>query len=214
MNTICYDLETGGLDKFNHTITEAFFAVFDENWVQLDSLHLYLKNDAGEVKGEEQAFKITGIDPDELLANPDTVTYTEGREQLLTMLAKHKLPKKQKHFQLLGQNIAAFDGPFMEIQGFLTQEHKKTAGIHHNVLDTTVYTTWLKKLGILPDDVGNLGSLVKYFGLQGREAHRAEDDVYMQKDVYIAMSDMVKKMALNNLNSVGSSSDLLKIVEL
>lgn len=214
MNILAYDIETGGLDKQNHTITEAFFALYSEDFTLLDTLHLYLKNDDGEVKGEEQAFKLTGIDPEELLANPDTVTYSEGREKLRAMLEPHKLPNKRNHFQFLGQNIAAFDGPFMEIQGFLTQEHKKEMGIHHNVLDTTVYITWLKKLGILPSDVGNLGSLVKYFGLQAREAHRAEDDVFMQKEVYLALCDMIKKMSVANLNSTGTSSDLLKIVEL
>ena len=214
MNYLCYDLETGGLDKHKHTITEAFFAIWDEEWNLLDTLHLYLKNDAGEVIGEEAAWKMTGIDPDELLANPDTITYSEGREKLLTMLKKHKIPRKRNHYQFLGQNIAAFDGPFMEAQGFLTQEHRKKAGIHHNVLDTTIYITWLKKLGILPATVGSLGSLVEYFDLQKREAHRAEDDVYMQKDVYIALCDLIKQMSIGNLNSTDSSNDLLKIVEL
>jgi len=156
---------------------------------------------------------MTGIDPDELLANPDTVTYTEGRQKLTEMLLKHKIPKKRNHYQWLGQNIASFDIPFMEAQKFFTSEQSKKCGVHHNVLDTTVYATWLKRIGILPNDVGNLGSLVKYFGIETREAHRAKDDVLMQKEVYIAMSDMIKKMSIGNLNSTGNN-DLLKIVEI
>jgi len=207
-----FDLETGGFDKDRHTITEAYFCIWDKNWNQLDELHLYMTNDLGEVKGEEQAFKATGIDPEWLKNNPDTVTYTEGRERLQAMLKTHKIPKKRSHYRFLGQNIVYFDIPFMDRQGFFTEEHCKKAGINHNSLDTTLMVTWLKDMGMLPSDVGSIGSLIDYFNLPKGTAHQAKDDVLMQKEIYIKLCDIIKQAAKNNLGN--QQNDLLKIVEI
>ena len=214
MHYLGFDLETGGLDKHDHTITEGYFAIWDENWNMLEDLHLLLKNNDGKVIGSEEAWKITGINPEDHLANPDTITYEEGKKKLLDMLSRHKIPRKRNHYQWLGQNICSFDIPFMEAQGFLTPAESKKAGVHHNALDSTIIVTWLKSIGMLPADVGPLGSLVKYFDLKMGDAHRAKDDVHMQKEVYIKLCEMMKKMSVGNLNSLDSSSDLLKIVEL
>lgn len=214
MHYLGFDLETGGFDEFEHTINEAYFAIWDEDWNLLEDLHLLLKNDAGEINGTEEAFKITNIDPEEHLANPETITYTEGREKLLAMLSRHKIPKKKIHYRFLGQNIVYFDIPFMKHQGFLTEEQAKKAGIGHNSLDTTAIVTWLKEIGILPSNVGSISSLVDYFDLPKGQAHSAKDDVHMQKEIYIRLCDLLKKSTINNLTQTSSESDLLKIVEL
>ena len=207
-----FDLETGGFDKKRHTITEAYFAIWNEDWTFIDDVHLYLKNDKGEVVGEEEAFKVSGINPQELLSNSSTLTYSEGRAKLLAMLEKHKVPGKRVHYKLLGQNITAFDIPFMEEQGFFTSAHLKKGGITHNPIDTTSIVTWLKDMGILPANVGGLGTLVEYFNLPKGTAHRAKDDVHMQKDVYVKLCELFKNNSINNLKQ--DNDDLLKIVEL
>ena len=209
-----FDLETGGLDRKTHTITEAYFAIWNEKWELLEDIHLYLKNDNGEVIGEKEAFDITGINPEEHLKNPDTLTYTEGRTKLLEMLKRHKIPRKRIHYRLLGQNISLFDIPFMQEQGFLTESQSKKAGIANNCLDSTSIVTWLKSLDVLPSNVGNLSSLVEFFGLPKGTAHRAKDDVHMQKDVYIKLCELMKNNMKANLQSQGQDNDLLKIVEL
>ena len=214
MHFLGFDLETGGFDMVNHTINEAYFAIWDKDWNLLEDLHLYLKNDNGDIYGTEEAFKVTGIDPEEHLANPDTLTYTEGREKLMAMLNRHKIPRKQKHYRFLGQNIVAFDIPFMKIQKFFTEEQMKKCGITHNSLDTTGIVTWLKELDMLPGNVGSISSLIEYFGLPKGTAHRAKDDVHMQKEIYIRLCDIMKKASQANLMSVGQDNDLLKIVEL
>lgn len=211
MHYLGFDLETGGFDKDRHTITEAYFCIWDENWNQLDELHLYMTNDLGEVVGEEQAFKATGIDPEWLKNNPDTVTYTEGRKQLTAMLNKHKIPKKRTHYRFLGQNIVYFDIPFMDRQGFFTEEQQKKCGINHNALDTTLMVTWLKDMGMLPSNVGSISSLIEYFNLPKGTAHQAKDDVLMQKEIYLKLCDIIKQAAKNNLGT--QDNDLLKIVE-
>jgi DNA polymerase III alpha subunit (gram-positive type) len=214
MRYLGFDLETGGFDMDNHTINEAYFAIWDEDWNLLEDLHLLLKNDEGLINGSEEAYKITGIDPKEHLENPNTITYSEGRQKLIDMLERHKIPKKRNHYRFLGQNIMGFDIPFMERQGFFTQEDRKKCGINHNSLDTTCIVTWLKDIGALPSTVGNLGSLVKYLELPQGTAHRAKDDVHMQKAVYIKLCSIIKNSMESNLRSYGEDSDLLKIVEL
>lgn len=214
MHYLGFDLETGGFDKYNHTITEAYFAIWDKEWNLLDELHLYLKNDNGEIHGEEQAFKATGIDPESQLLDPTTLTYTEGRAKLIEMLAKHKIPKKRTHYRYLGQNIAYFDIPFMEAQGFLNEDQAKKAGINHNVLDTTNIVTWLKDMEMLPSNVGSISSLIEYFGLPKGTAHRAKDDVNMQKEVYIRLCNLMKDASKANLLTQGQDNDLLRIVEI
>jgi hypothetical protein len=207
-----FDLETGGLNKEKHTITEAYFAIWDTDWILLEDLHLLLKNDNGEVIGEKEAFDITGINPEEHLNNPETLTYSEGRAKLLEMLSRHKIPHKRNHYRFLGQNITAFDIPFMQAQGFLSEKQTKKAGIHHNTLDTTSIVTWLKQIDILPETVGSISSLIEYFELPKGTAHRAKDDVHMQKEIYIKLCNLIKQGTMANLGS--QENDLLKIVEL
>jgi DNA polymerase III alpha subunit (gram-positive type) len=209
-----FDLETGGFEKANHTIMEAYFALWDESWNFVDELQLYLKKDDGTINGTDEAFKIIGIDPEQHLLNPNTVTYSEGREKLHEMLNKHKQPKKRSHYRFLGQNIMRFDIPFMEAQGFFTEADIKKAGISHNSLDTTCIVTWLKDINVLPDHVGSISSLIDYFELPKGTAHRAKDDVHMQKEIYVRLSNLLKKNAIENLKTSAVESDLLSIIEL
>lgn len=210
---IGFDLETGGFDKKKHTITEAYFGIWDEKWNFIDEIHLFMKNDEGKIIGEKEAFDISGINPEQQLSDPSTLTYTEGRIKLLSVLEKYKTPGKRSHYKLLGHNILGFDIPFMEEQAFLTSQHMKKAGISHNPLDTTLIVSWLKDMGVLPHTVGNLGSLVDYFELPKGTAHRARDDVHMQKDVYIKLCSLFKINSVHNLKN-SDNNDLLRIVEL
>ena len=214
MHYLAIDLETGGFDKEKDTITEAYFAIISEDRVLLEDLHLFMKNDDGEINGNQEAFDITGCDPETQLADPDTVTYTEGRTMLQAMLTRHKIPKKRLHYRFLGQNIVYFDIPFMDKQGFFTEEQVKKAGIGHNSLDTTLIVTWLKEIGILPTSVGSIESLIEYFGLQKGVLHTAKADTHMQKDIYFRLCDLMRQATMANLGGGATDSDLLKIVEL
>lgn len=214
MHYLGFDLETGGFDKENDTITEAYFAIWNEDRVLLEDLHLFMKNDDGEIIGNQEAFDITGCDPEVQLADPNTVTYTEGREKLIAMLERHKIPRKKLHYRFLGQNIVYFDIPFMDRSGFFTEEHCKKSGIGHNSLDTTLIVTFLKEIGVLPKSVGSIASLIEYFGLQQGNLHTAKDDTHMQKDIYFRLCDLMRQATMANLGGGTNDSDLLKIVEL
>jgi len=212
MHYLGFDLETGGFEKDEHTIMEAYFAIWDENWNLLDELELHMTDDEGNVNATEEALKVTGIDLEEHLARPDLLTYSQGREKLKEMLVKHKIKGRSKHYRFLGQNIVFFDIPFMDKQGFFTEQDCKDAGINHNSLDTTNIVTWLKDIDILPSSVGSIASLVKYFGLQMGTAHTAKDDVHMQKDIYINLCNTLRKNTMDNIGN--NNNDLLKIVEI
>ncbi len=55
MHYLGFDLETGGFNKKEHTITEAYFAIWDEEWNLLDDLHLLLKNTENEKRNLKNA---------------------------------------------------------------------------------------------------------------------------------------------------------------
>jgi hypothetical protein len=215
MHYLGFDLETGGFDSKEHTINEAYFAIWDEKWNLIEDLHLYLKNDNGEVKGTPEAFEVTGIDPVEHVKNSSTLTYSEGRKLLSEMLIRNKIPGKKLHYRFLGQNILSFDIPFMEDQGFFTKEDIKKHGIGHNSIDSTVIVTWLKDIGMIPNDVGSISSLIDYLQLEKATAHRAKDDVHMQKEIYVKISNMFKQNMVDKLKTSDVfNTDLLKVIEL
>ena len=179
MHYLGYDLETGGFDKKRDSVMTAYFAIWDEKWDLLDELDLKLKPDSGEIIAQPGALKVTGLNVEEHLADPETITYTEGRAKLFTMLDKHKIPRKRKSFQALGHNIIKFDNPYCHESGFIPEKDWMKY-MHHNDLDSLALVTALKKFGLLPQQVGNLSSLVEHFGLELGQAHTARDDVHMQ----------------------------------
>ena len=58
--------------------------------------------------------------------------------------------------------------------------------VHYGIIDTKSNTDFLKDAGWLPRDVGTLISLVEFFGIPKRDAHRAKGDTLMCVDVYRA----------------------------
>ena len=211
MHQLWYDYETSGTDSKVHGIMTGYFVIYDENDNKLDELDLYLKPDHGEFVVEPEALKVTGINVEEHLADPRTVTYTEGARQLKEMLTKHKIPKKRNHFRPCGQNIG-FDERFtMDV---LIPEVEWRKLVHYRTLDTLTITTFLQMLEMIPKDLGNLSSLVEYFGIPMGNAHEAKEDVRMTRDVYLAYSELLLSLKNNGLNASSTSNSLLDIIEL
>jgi DNA polymerase III epsilon subunit-like protein len=152
--------------------------------------------------------EITGIDLESHLNSPDTLTYTQGREKLLKTLEKHKIKGKRKHFVPLGQNLQ-FDLGFVHAQ--LVDKDTWEKMIHYNYLDTLRIVTFLKDIGMIASDIGNLTSLVEYFGIPKGTAHNAKEDVRMTVDVYKALRNMLEERK-DNFSGVNNNS-LLEIIE-
>lgn len=208
MHYLWFDVETGGTDPNRHSLLTAYFAVYNENWERIDELELYLKPDEGEIVALDEALEVTGIDLKTHLEDSRTVTYSEGKEILLTMLEKHKIKGKRRHYRPCGQNIQ-FDIDFVTAQVVPKEEWEKL--VHYRSIDTLQILTFLQDVGFLPRDLGPLETQVEYFGIPKGRAHDAREDIRMTVDVYRAYRKLVedKKDSMSGL----SNNNLLSIVE-
>lgn len=212
MHYLWSDCETGGKKKEKHPLLQAYFAVYNDKMEFVDELELFLKPDEGDhttVCVEQEALDVTGINIEEHFKSPNTITYTEGRKLLLDFLTKHKIPNKRKHFRLSGHNVA-FDLGF--INTYLLDEDEWEKLVHYLLIDTLRICTFLQDCGLIAGDIGNLGSLVEYFGIPKDQAHNARGDIKMNVGVYKALLQMMKERK-NNMSGI-SEHNLLSIVEL
>lgn len=208
MHYLWFDTETGGKNAKIHPLLTAYFAVCDKDHNIIDDLSLYLKpEDPSKMILEQEALEVNKINIQEHLADPNTITYQEGRVKLKQFLLKHKIKGKRKHYMPCGHNVA-FDKDF--VWNWLMPQEEFEEEVHYRTLDTSMVTTFLKDLGILPEELGNLGSLVTYFNLPQKEAHNAKGDVWMNIDVYKAMKSMMKD---RKKDMIGGTNSLLEIIE-
>jgi DNA polymerase III alpha subunit (gram-positive type) len=209
MNFLWFDCETGGLNARKHSLLTAYFGVYNEDMVLIDGLDLQLKpSNVNDICVTPEAINVTGINLEEHLADPQTITYEEGRVQLLALLERNKIPKKRKHFRPSGQNIE-FDINFVKEQLLPDEEWSKY--IHHNPLDTLRILTFLQDCGILPKDLGRLESMVKYFGIPMGQAHNAKEDVKMTVEVYKCLKALL--ISKKTTMSGSGNTSLLEIIE-
>jgi oligoribonuclease (3'-5' exoribonuclease) len=208
MHYLFFDTETGGLNPKVHSLLTAYFAVCNQDLTVIDELFLQLKpSDLSKLNLHPDAMAVNKINIQEHLADPGTVTYEEGRVKLKNLLIKNKIKGKRKHFQPCGHNVA-FDKEMIWEQLMPKDEFEEE--VHYRTLDTSNICNFLKDVDILPQDVGNLLSLVQHFGLPEREAHNAKDDVLMNIEVYKSMKAMMKT---KKKDMVSDSNSLLSIVE-
>lgn len=205
------DTETTGTNEAKHELLTAYFAIYNENLEFVDELDLMLKPDDADkvILYEKEAFEVTGIVLEDHLKNPHTITYSEGIKKLNIFLSKHKIPHKRKHYRFSGQNVE-FDVKFLKQH--LGDEEGWEKLMHHGNIDTFRICSFLQDCDFLPMDIGNLGSLVEYFGLPMLQAHTAKDDVIMTIAVYKAMKQMMKDKK-NGMSGI-VENNLLSIVEL
>jgi hypothetical protein len=155
----------------------------------------------------QEAMEVTGINLEQHLIDPQTLTYDEGCVKLTLLLEKHKIKGKRIHYRPCGQNIE-FDINFIKNQ--LISEQTWSKYVNNKPLDTLRVLTFLQDIGFLPTDLGKLESLVDFFKISKGTAHTAKDDVKMTIEVYKNMRQLV--MQLKN-NTGGFNSSLLEIIE-
>lgn len=185
---IAFDFETGGIDPSKNPILTGYFAALDKNLNILGDLELKIKPEAPFDVLEKDAMKVNGIDLEKHNNDPETLSRAEAAAKLKSFLREFRGKSRSKP-RPLGHNIA-FDVNFT--RQLLTQEEWES-NVHYGIACTSVLTNILKDIGILPETVGNLESLVKYFGVQERTAHTAKDDVLMMIEVYDKMIQMLKR---------------------
>lgn len=212
MNFLWTDCETTGLNNSKHDILTLYMGVYNESMELIDELDLQLKPDHGDINRiiyDPEAAQVTGINLVEHLADPATITYEQGKELILALFEKHKIPKKRKHYRLSGHNVD-FDKNFILAKIMELDEWEKY--VHYSTLDTLKIMVFLQDVGLVPADLGNLGSLVEYFGIPLGKAHNAREDIKMNVEVYKSIRTMMK-VNKNGFSGV-SDHNLLSIVEL
>jgi len=207
-NYLFCDCETGGTDPKVHSLLTTYFIVLDENFNMLDELDLKLKpSDLSKLNVHPEALEVTGINLENHLKDPQTITYEEGCVQLTLFLDKYKVKGKRIHYRLCGQNVE-FDKNFILAQLISDQTWNKY--VNNKPLDTLRIVTFLQDIGFLPTELGRLESLDDYFGLPKGETHTAKDDTKMTVDVYKSLRKMI--MDLKN-NIGGTNNSILEIIE-
>lgn len=208
MNFLWLDTETTGTNPKVHCPLTAYFAVCDQDHNIIDDLNLQLKpSDLSKLNVQQQAMDINKINIQDHLADPNTITYEAARPLLKAFLVKHKIKGKRKHYIPAGHNVA-FDKEM--IWEWLMPQDEFEEEVHYRTLDTSMVTTFLKDIGVFPEELGNLVSLVKYFNITEKDAHNAKGDVLMTIEVYKAIKNMMKS---RKKEMVGSTNSLLDIVE-
>lgn len=212
MNYLWTDCETTGKDEKKHDILTLYMGVYNDNQELIDELDLMLKpdhNDINKIIYDPEAAEVTGIDLITHFNDPATITYEQAKLKILSLFEKHKIPKKRTHFRLCGHNVS-FDKKF--ILAKIMSEDEWESWVHYAHLDTFVIATFLKDVELIAGDVGNLGSLVEYFGIPIGKAHNAREDIKMNVEVYKAIKSMMK-IRKDSFSGV-SDHNLLSIVEI
>lgn len=189
MRIVAFDCETGGLDCKQHDLLTVYFCVLDDYFNVIDELDLKLKPNEGSPRVTEEAMKVTGIDLEQHLADPQTVTYSEAQPVIAKFLAKHLVNKKPRTLQPAGHNVT-FDIGFL--QEFILKPEYWGKFFTHRIIDTTPITNFLKLIGWWPQELGRLESIVKYLNIPLRKAHDAKADTLMFVDVLKAMVQIFK----------------------
>jgi oligoribonuclease (3'-5' exoribonuclease) len=203
-----FDTETGGLNPKVHSLLTAYFAICDKDLNLVDELELQLKpSDLSKLNLTQEAMNVNKINIDEHLKDPNTITYEEGRVKLKQFLLRNKIKGKRKSFMPAGHNIQ-FDKEMIWEQLMPQDEFEEE--VHYRTIDTSNICNFLKDVEILPDDVGNLESLVDLFKVPKRETHNAKGDVLMNIEVYRSMKAMMKS---KKQEMIGGTSTLLEIIE-
>ena len=204
------DCETFGLNPLKNPLATVYMALYDENDRFVEDLELKVKPDSMEgLVVQHETEKIHGINWEKHTNDLETVTYSKAKSIISEFLQKHKAPRARKGFKPAGQNVV-FDINYLKNTIFTAEEWDKL--IHYRYIDTLVVLNYLQDIDLVPSDLGNLSSLVEFFGIKNSEFHNAKNDVKMTVEVYKKMKNLI--LGLKKVNILaGSNNDLLKVVE-
>lgn len=202
------DSETGGLTTDQDILT-LYLAIVDEDLKVLEELDLKLKPNENRLPlADAGALKVNGIDLHKHLADPETITYSEAKIKIVTMVKKY-LKKKGRYSNIrpLFYN-ASFDIGFIQAHVIPVEEWQSM--ISYNVVDPKIVVNFLKDSQWVPSDLGSLISAVKYFNIpmQG-SAHTAKADTLATLKVYEKILGLME----SKKESGGQSVDLISLLE-
>lgn len=205
--TMAFDCETGGLNPKTSDLLTMYVAFLDEEFKILDEIDFKLKPDNGRLPiAEAGALRVNGINIQEHLANPETITYSEAKVKLVTLIKKHlKKTGRYSNISPLGHNVT-FDIDWA--QEHILDKDTWDSMIHYGKKDTKVIVDFLKDCGWFPKDLGNLGSVVDFLQIPKRNAHNAKEDTLMTIGVYVKILEIMKSK-----KDGGQSQDIIALLE-
>lgn len=202
-----FDSETGGLNPDTSDLLTFYMCIIDEDFKFQEELYLKLKPDGGRFPvAEAQALKVNGIDLKTHLADPNTVTYSEGKILLTGMLGKYaKKVGRSMNIKPLGYNV-----PFDENWAWkhLLPREEWLKYMHYKRIDVMERVDFLKESGWFPSDLGSLGTVVDYLQLPKRSSHDAREDTLMTIDLYKKLLEIMKSK-----KEGGQTQDLISLLE-
>jgi SAM-dependent methyltransferase len=204
---LAFDTETGGFIPKSADLLTAYFCIMTEDHQILEELDLKLKPDGRLPIAEAGALKVNGINLAQHLADPETVTYSQGKEKLIAMIKRH-LKKKGRFSNIVpfGYNILGFDIGW--VQEYLLPEDEWRSLIHYKSADVMQNVDFLKRIAWFPKELGSLGTVVEYLGIPSRNAHTAKDDTLMTIDVDKKIMEIMKAK-----KDGGTQQDLISLLE-
>lgn len=200
---IAYDTETGGTDPRYNPILTGYFVVLSADLVKLDELSLKVMPETPFDLVEDEALKVTGIDINKHVEDPETISRVEAGKRLKEFVLKNK-PKGRAKLVRMGYNIG-FDDKMIAAQ--LVPDWEDI--LHYRTNDAFNIVNFLKDVEWLPSDLGSLTSMVNYFNISLKTAHDAKNDVWMSIAVYEKLRDLMEKSKQNDKLSL----DVLEIIE-
>ena len=209
MNYLWMDTETFGMDPKVNPIATVYMAVYDEQDKFIDDIDLKVKPDTMDgLYADPETEKIHGINFEKHISDPETITYSQAQAVIITFFEKHKIPKAKKSLKPAGQNVV-FDIDYLRNTIFTRELWDKY--VHYRYIDTLVILSYLQDVELVPNDLGNLASLIEYFELKAGEFHGAKADTKMAVQVYLSMKNLILRTKNSTLSA--PSANLLKIIE-
>lgn len=204
---LAFDTETGGFNPETADLLTAYFGIVTEDHKVIDEIYLKLKPEDRLPIAEASALRVNGIDLKEHLADPETVTYSEGKKLLVALIKRH-LKKKGRFSNIspFGYNVP-FDVSW--VQKHLLSKDEWLSLLHYKNVDVMQNVDFLKRIGWFPKTLGSLGTVVEYLNLPQRGAHNAKEDTLMTIDVDKKILEFVRSK-----NSGGvQQQDLIALLE-
>lgn len=201
-----FDTETGGLNPETTDVLTFYMGILDEDFKLVDEINLKLKPDDRLPIAEAGALRVNGINIQAHMADPETITYSEAKERIITMLKKYlKKNGRYSNIRPLGQNVQ-FDLDYT--WKYLIDRDTWDGIVHYGKIDTKGITDFLKDAGWFPRELGSLGTVVEYLQLPKRAAHNAREDTLMCVDVYKKILEIMKAKKENSVQQ-----DLISLLE-
>lgn len=204
-----FDSETGGLDENKADLLTWYGCIMDDEYKILEELYLKLKPDGGRLPiAELSALKVNGINLQQHLSDPETITYSEGKTRVEAMIKNHlKRNGRFSNITPFGYNVP-FDTRWT--QKHLLPQESWLSLLHYKTHDVMGAVDFLKKCGWFPKTLGSLGTVVEYLGIPTRNAHNAKEDTLMTIDVDKKIMEIMKS---KKEGGAGASQDLITLLE-